>query len=91
MAMKAPTQPTNAYIVAQATVAAMQRHEEAKRRRKTKLREELVDAFSKGADATVRQLAEVSGGPTYKRFSRTQKGNIMGWCGVRTWDEVPKC
>ena len=54
------------------------------------MREELADAFSKGADVTVRRIAEVSEDPTYKRFSRTQKGKIMGWCRARTWEEVPK-
>ena len=39
---------------------------------------------------TARRSAEVSGDPTYKRLSRTQKGKIMGWCRAETWDTVPK-
>jgi hypothetical protein len=84
------TQTTDAYAVAQAMVTAMQRSEEAERRRREDLREELADVFLKGADITARRFAEVSGDPTYKRFSRTQKGKIMGWCGAKTWDNVPK-
>ena len=87
---QAPTQTIDTDIVAQATVATMQMSKEAKRRRQTKLRKELADAFLKRADVTVRRLAEVNGDPTYKRFSRTQKGKITGWCGVNTLDEVPK-
>ena len=87
---RAATQTTDAFVVAQATVAVMQRSAEEERRQQVNLREELADAFSKGADVTARRIAEVSGDPTYKRFFRTQKGEIMGWCGAETWDQVPK-
>ena len=69
---------------------AMQRSQEEERQRRNDWREDLADAFAKGADVTARRIAEVSRDPTYKRFSRTQKGKIMGWCGARTWDDVPK-
>ncbi len=68
----------------------MQRSEEAEQGRRDEWRQDLKDAMEKGADVTARRIADVSGDPNYKRFSRTQKGKIMGWCGVRTWDEVPK-
>ena len=68
---QAVSRPTDAFAAAQATVEVMQRSQEEERQRRDGWKEMLADAFSKGADVTVRQIAEVSGDPTYKRFSRT--------------------
>ena len=54
------------------------------------MREELTDTFSRGVNVTARRMVEVSGDPTHNRFSKTQKGKIMGWCGAETRDRVPK-
>ena len=74
---QAAVQTTGAFAVAHATVAAMQRSAEEDQRRQDDWREELVDPFSKGVDVTARRIAEVSRDPTYKRFSRTQKGKTI--------------
>ena len=66
-------QTIDAFTVTQATVAVMQRSEETVRLRREDLREELADAFSRGADVTARRIVKVSGDSTYKRFSRTQR------------------
>ena len=72
------TRVADPFAVAQATIEAMQRSTAADQRRRDEWRQDLTDAFEKGADVTARRIADVSGDPNYKRFSRTQKGKIMG-------------
>ena len=68
----------------------MQSKEDIERHRRSEFREDLADAFSKGADVTARRIADVNGDQAFRRFTRTQKGKLMGWGGTRTWTEVPK-
>ena len=77
---QAPTQVTDTYTMSHAMVTAMQRSKKAECHRQTKLREELADTFSRGSGIPAKRLTEVSGDPTYKRFSGMKKRKIMGQC-----------
>ena len=47
------------------------------------------DLYLKGCNATMRLYHDLHSDTIYKRFSDTQKAALCGWCGVRSWADVP--